>query len=323
VTDARERTSRSDADPASRVGGRFAAWVDWVLTTSPALRLAVAIGLLLFVAMLDAVTGAEISFSVFYLVPVAFAGGLVSRRAGWAVAVLSATVWGYLDIAMGHGYSAAWIPYWNSGVRLAFFLLVSELVGMLGTAQAHLRDLSGTDTLTGLANSRVFHKHTDRAIAQARRNGRPFTITYVDLDRFKRVNDELGHSEGDRLLRRSAAVMQESLRTTDLVARLGGDEFAILMPETGMDQAGESLLRVAAAVARDVEDHWVVGATFGAVTFIEPPDDVDSAVRLADDLMYQGKARGRGCILQSTWPESSRIVIEPAAPVAREEATVS
>lgn len=291
-----------DSLPSSGVAGRGSAWAAAVLSTPVWLRFLFAIALVGLVARLDAATGSEISFSVFYLVPVGFAAAFVSRRAGWAVAVLSAAVWGYLDVALGSRYSAAWIPFWNAGVRLAFFLLVNELIGMLGRVQSHLRELSRTDTLTGLANARVFEERAKQVIAAARRSGRPFTIVYVDLDRFKLVNDEYGHSEGDRLLRTFGTLIGEGLRTTDLVARLGGDEFAILMPETGLEEAGDSLRRVVGAIAGDLEDRWAVGATSGAMTFTEPPADVDSAVHEADTLMYRGKAEGRGCVLQATWP---------------------
>jgi len=283
---------------------KFSVWASKIIALPQSVRIMISFILLAFVGALDKGTGTEISFSVFYLLPAAFAGGFVSRRAGWLMAFASAAVWGFLDVTTGQGYSNAWIPYWNSGVRLGFFLIVNELIDMLQKAHAHTRKLSRTDTLTGLANARVFQEHTSRVIAQSRRDGQPFTITYIDLDRFKQVNDEFGHSEGDRLLQRIASLIGNGVRTTDFVARLGGDEFAILMPGTGMEQAQGALKRIAASITDHVEGHWKVGATFGVVTFREPPDDVDTAIRQADDLMYRGKAEGRGCILQATWPES-------------------
>jgi diguanylate cyclase (GGDEF)-like protein len=277
-----------------------------LLSVTLAMRFAVSLALIAIVATVDFFTGPEMSFSIFYLVPVAFAAALVSRRAGWIIACLGAVVWGALDVKAGRGYSSAWIPYWNSAVRLGFFLVASELVSRVQSANVRLRELSRTDALTGLVNARVFRDHTNRVIAQARRYGRPFTIIYVDLDRFKRVNDELGHAEGDQLLRTIAAVFEDGLRTTDVVSRLGGDEFGILMPDTGIEQAAESLKRLATDVSRDVDGRWTVGATFGAVTFVEAPDDADAAVLQADTLMYRGKAEGRGRILQATWPDSAR-----------------
>lgn len=269
------------------------------------MRLAVAIALVALVAVLDWATGSEISFSIFYLLPVAFAGILLARRAGTFVAILSAAVWGYLEITTGHPYSAVWIPYWNSAVRLGFFVIVNELIAVARLAQMREQLLSRTDAVTGVSNARLFEEHAIRVLAQSRRSGRPFTITYVDLDRFKQVNDEWGHSEGDRVLRTVATIIAGSARATDIVARLGGDEFGILMPDTGMEQARASLARIADTLKAGMQEHWKVGATFGAVTFTTPPDDVDSAVRVADTLMYEGKTAGRGRIVQATWPEQA------------------
>jgi len=253
--------------------------------------------------VLDTATGSEISFSIFYLVPVSFAGAFISRRAGVVFAVLSAVTWGYLEVWTGRGYSAAWIPYWNSAVRLGFFLLVNELIERLRRAHARQRALAREDSLTGIANARVFEECAHRTIGQSRRSGRPFSIAYVDLDRFKQVNDRYGHSEGDELLRAVAQLIEGGVRSTDVVARLGGDEFGILMPDTEVRQARVALDRVAAAIADGAGGRWTVATTIGAVTFTEPPEDVDRAVREADALMYRGKAEGRGRVLQATWPE--------------------
>jgi len=268
------------------------------------------VALLVGVGALDAATGKEISFSIFYLAPVSFAGAVISRRAGAALAALSAATWGYLDVTTGPAYSAAWIPYWNSAVRLGFFLLVNELIERLRRAHASERALARTDALTGIANARVFGERADWIIALVRRNGRPFTVAYIDLDRFKRVNDEFGHQEGDKLLRRIAILIADAVRSTDLVARLGGDEFGILMPDTEEVQARVTLERIAAAIAENVTDRWAVEASVGAVTFTEAPEDIGHAVRQADDLMYRAKAEGGGRILQATWPEPEGSVSE-------------
>jgi diguanylate cyclase (GGDEF)-like protein len=288
------------------LGGRIeemlARWARRIASAPASARYVLAVLGVGNVALLDHLTGAEISFSVFYLLPVSFAAWFISRRAGWTVAVVSAGVWGYLDIATGHGYAAAWIPYWNSAVRFGFFVLVTELINRLRAAHFRERALSRTDSLTGIANARVFEEYAGRTIAQSRRSHDPFSITYVDLDFFKLVNDEFGHSEGDKVLRAVAGVIADNVRETDIVARLGGDEFAILMPETRADEAHVTLERVAAALSDEIRERWAVGATFGTVTFVSPPPDVDSAVRQADALMYQGKEAGRGRIVEATWP---------------------
>jgi diguanylate cyclase (GGDEF)-like protein len=278
-------------------------WVERADRLPPALLLCVAIALVAVLGVLDVATGPETAFSIFYLIPVAVAGGLLSRSSGALVSLLAAAVWGYVEITTGRPYSAAWIAYYNAGVRLGFFLIVSELIHEARVAHLREQALSRIDPVTGLANTRVFEEYVNRAIVECRRYGRQFTIAYVDLDGFKQVNDRFGHSEGDEALRTVAAAIRDSLRATETVARFGGDEFGILMPETGLEQARASLGRVDAAVSRAATGRWGMGATLGAVTFTEPPDDADSAVRQADALMYRGKAAGRGRVLHATWPE--------------------
>lgn len=264
-------------------------------------RIAASLLLLGLVALLDFVTGEELSFSVFYLLPVVFAGTFISRNAGRLAALAGAATWGYFEVA-ARVYSAAWIPVWNTGVRLVFFLTITELISLVLAAHERERALSRKDSLTGIANGRVFSERVGQEIATSKRDGHPFTIAYADLDHFKQVNDSHGHSEGDRLLRAVAETISHDLRSVDLVARLGGDEFGLLLTGTGADGAHTMLLRVAESLRREAGERWGVGATFGAVTFAEAPADVDSAVRLADDLMYRGKSLERGSISQMSWP---------------------
>jgi diguanylate cyclase (GGDEF)-like protein len=288
--------------PKLRIPTVGSGWVERAGKLPPALLLGAAIALVAVVGVLDAASGPETALSIFYLIPVAVAGGLLSRSSGALVSLLAAGVSGYVEIMAGRPYSAAWIAYYDTGVRLGFFLIVNELIHEAHVAHLREQALSRIDPITGLANARVFEEYVNRAIVECRRNGRQFTIVYVDLDRFKQVNDRFGHSEGDEALRTVAAAMRDSLRATETVARLGGDEFGILMPDTGLEQARASLGRVAAAVSRASTSRWGLGATLGAVTFTEPPDDVDGAVRQADALMYRGKAAGRGRVLQAAWP---------------------
>jgi len=276
-------------------------------------RLALALSLVALVALLDVATGAEISFSIIYLAPVAFAGWFMSRRDGAVVAVLGAFVWGYLEVTTGRAYSADWIPVWNTSVRLGFFLLVNELLERLRRAHVREQQLSRQDSLTGIANARVFEERAREVIARSRRTGSPTTLVYLDLDHFKRVNDEMGHSEGDRVLKAVASSLERSVRETDMVVRLGGDEFAVLMPDTDQPAARVALDRALDAIEREVGSRWPVGATFGAVTFVEPPTSVDCAVRAADGLMYEGKAAGRGQTLYSLWPSDDAPTCEELA----------
>ncbi len=284
-----------------RLGSRFSA----IASMPISVRWALAIALMAVVGLLDLVTGPELSVSVFYLVPVLFADAILSRNGGRALAVMSATTWGALEVLGGSQYSAGWILVWNSGVRLVFFLLINELTDANRVAHAHDRVLARTDALTGLANGRTFLERVELAIAGTRRHGRPFTIAYLDVDRFKQVNDRFGHAAGDRLLRAVAETMEAATRETDLAARVGGDEFGILLVDTSADEARSLLDRLAARVSTSLvtalgEDSGAA-ATLGAVTFLEAPDSVVTAIHEADSLMYLGKQAGGAQIRQETW----------------------
>jgi len=260
------------------------------------------VGILAFV---DYITGSEISFSVFYLAPVLYVAWFAGRSSGAAIAVISAATWGLVDVAAGASYSSAIIPVWNSVMRLCFFLITLWLLGQMQQANAEVRILAQTDSLTGLANTRSFYEALSQEIMRLARYDRPFTLAYADLDWFKSVNDTHGHAAGDALLREIAAALKNSLRDSDLIARLGGDEFAILMPETAQDSATFALARAfeatTAIMLAKAGSLPGIGLTIGAVVFLSPPESLDAAVSAADKAMYEGKRAGKGTIKLLTY----------------------
>jgi diguanylate cyclase (GGDEF)-like protein len=164
------------------------------------------------------------------------------------------------------------------------------------------RTVALSDPLTGLANTRAFLDRLGDEIARGLRHGRVFTLVYLDLDRFKEVNDSLGHAEGDRVLTRIAAMMRETLRASDLPARLGGDEFGILLPETPFAQAERALGKLRDRVVEEMGNNdWPVTLSMGAVTFESTVETADDAVRIADGLMYAAKASGGDGIQHLLW----------------------
>ena len=154
--------------------------------------------------------------------------------------------------------------------------------------------LSRTDPLTSLLNSRAFYEEGDRLLALCRRKGRPITMAYLDLDNFKAVNDERGHQAGDDLLRRVAALLQASIRPSDLAARLGGDEFAVLLPEVGAPDAAVMLERLRSLLADTLgANQPSVSSSIGGVTFVTAPGSVEEMVHQADSRMYLAKTTGK------------------------------
>ena len=263
-------------------------------------RILVLVGCLLLVGALglvDWITGSEISFSIFYLVPVAIAGWLVGRWAGIGLSAVSAAVWAAADLAAGSRYSHPLIPVWNATMRGGFFLVTTFLLANLRRILAHERAHSRTDVLTGAGNWRSLSDIAEREIARVRREGTPLSVAYLDLDDFKRVNDSLGHSAGDDLLVLVADTLRRATRSLDFVARLGGDEFAAVLPGTDHDGATRLFERIQATL-RDAAAArgWPVHFSLGIVTYRTPPASVQDMVKTADDLMYHAKRDGKGTI---------------------------
>ncbi len=157
---------------------------------------------------------------------------------------------------------------------------------------ASLEALSFTDELTGLYNRRGFHEELRRVLAVSQRFGSTGVLAFIDLDRFKAINDGLGHQAGDAVLRHVAAMLNDNIRATDVVARLGGDEFAAALVHTSADSGH----RRAAALERLLNTsvvHWQdyeipVSASFGIKPF-GPDTTADTLLARADAAMYQNK----------------------------------
>ena len=153
------------------------------------------------------------------------------------------------------------------------------------------------DPLTGLANRALFRDRVSHALALARREGRPITVLFLDLDDFKKVNDSLGHAEGDRLLISAAERFLSCARAADTVARLGGDEFAILIEHVaGTDGRSGLLDRLTAAMAHPFTlsgNQIQVSASIG-VAAAAGDETADDLLRNADVAMYAAKRRGKG-----------------------------
>ena len=160
-------------------------------------------------------------------------------------------------------------------------------------AEARLRHMAEHDALTGLFNRRRFEQELDRHIAHGRRYGMDGALLLLDLDDFKRVNDDFGHRAGDRVLTAVAVVLNHRLRESDVVARFGGDEFAVLMPVGGADEAAELAGLLAEAICREVPSPaGPLYASVGIALFTESttPDEILSE---ADDAMYADKRAAR------------------------------
>jgi diguanylate cyclase (GGDEF)-like protein len=171
-----------------------------------------------------------------------------------------------------------------------------RLIAALGERSRALERESQEDALTGIANRRCFQQRLAAEIDVARTVRRPLTLAVADLDHFKIVNDRLGHSVGDEVLRRSAAVMRRLCRGTDLVARIGGEEFALILPDTIRDAAIDLCEHVRRAVESydwaAVHPHLRVTLSIGLWEW-DGRGDADSLLAAADTQLYEAKRLGR------------------------------
>lgn len=164
----------------------------------------------------------------------------------------------------------------------------------LNQALANEKQLALSDPLTGIANLRCLRDRIRQEIERCRRYQQAFALAYVDLDHFKAINDQKGHSEGDRVLLTVASVLSAQLRDVDVVARIGGDEFALLLSQTDLPTARIAMERCQSKLLTAMhENHWPVGFSIGVACFDQAPACVDQALRLADRLMYKVKQQGR------------------------------
>jgi diguanylate cyclase (GGDEF)-like protein len=164
-------------------------------------------------------------------------------------------------------------------------------------AEARIKYLATHDSLTGLPNRSMFNQLLSFSIANARRNQRQCAVLFIDLDRFKLINDSLGHGAGDRLLVEIAARANAVVRASDVVARLGGDEFVILLNEvTGAEQAMAVAHSLLTAISKpmDLSGHECrVTGSIGIAMFPENGADEQTLMKNADIAMYLAKAEGK------------------------------
>jgi diguanylate cyclase (GGDEF)-like protein len=166
--------------------------------------------------------------------------------------------------------------------------------------RAHLRETESRalhDDLTGLPNRLLFEDRTHHALAQSQRDGRGAVVMLIDLDRFKQINDTLGHGAGDALLREMARRLSSVLRDCDTVARLGGDEFAVVLSGVGMEGARESAVRTQQVLEEPFTSDGLllsVGASIGIALHPEHGTTPSELMKHADVAMYEAKRAASG-----------------------------
>ena len=201
---------------------------------------------------------------------------------------------------------------WRAGIGSALLVLLTTILGRMSwqLARARVREneahlnharrveyLAYHDGLTALPNRSLFNKLLSQAISVAKRFHRQLAVAFIDLDRFKQINDTLGHEAGDELLKEVANRLKACLRDSDTVARLGGDEFVVLLTELGDEQYAATVAqKIITAVARPFSllgQEFRVTASIGISTYPKDGPDEQTLTKNADIAMYQAKEDGK------------------------------
>jgi diguanylate cyclase (GGDEF)-like protein/PAS domain S-box-containing protein len=225
-----------------------------------------------------------------------------------------AAMWHQLS-AEGHWQGEIWnrrkdgelFPEWltisavrdQSGLATHFVGVFAD-ISSLKQAQARLDYQAHHDPLTGLPNRMLFESRLDNALNDARNDHSRGAVLFLDLDRFKHINDSLGHPVGDLLLKSIAQRLREQLRDVDTVARLGGDEFIVLLPGLHQPRDAERVATKLLACFNapfQADDHeFFISSSIGISLFPDDGNDVATLVKNADAAMYSSKAKGRNRI---------------------------
>jgi diguanylate cyclase len=202
---------------------------------------------------------------------------------------------------------------------------LSRLRLALETANQRLKRLVAVDALTGIANRRHFDRALDRELCRARREQLPLSLIFLDLDEFKRFNDNYGHTQGDEVLRRVALTLDETFRRGgDLVARYGGEEFAVVLPGVDARRAGLYAERLRRRVwrlaivnaASQVSDRITISAGVATVIPTAPgfiDATPDALLRAADQALYRAKCQGRNRVCMAAAASTDTSLVELAS----------
>ncbi len=196
-----------------------------------------------------------------------------------------------------HWASISGEPIFDAGGRFRGYRGVGREITGRKLNEERIQYLATHDGLTGLPNRAMFSQLLNLAIPSAGRYGRKFAVLFIDLDRFKVINDSLGHEAGDTLLRETATRLKKVLRASDIVARLGGDEFVVLLQEVkGAEQVAAAARKILSAVIKPMQilgQECRVTASIGVSMFPADAGDEQSLMRNADIAMYLAKEEGK------------------------------
>ncbi len=279
---------------------------DTALNQHPDLAVALTcLTLILAIATINYLVGFEFALSLLFLIPVGLVVWRINFRMGVIFSIISALVWYLTDVVFStHQHANAFAPHLNTVLRLALFLAAAKLTDQLKTLTDNEYRHANTDTLTGLLNKGGFTELAEKIIAQSLHHTRSTTFAYIDLDNFKKTNDELGHAIGDHILKSTGETFLKNARRTDPIGRLGEDAFVLILPKTHRAGAQIMLNRFRSRYDETMQkSNWPVTFSIGCITYDLPPENLEAVINSASALMQQAKQNGKNNTVFDYFPK--------------------
>ncbi len=228
---------------------------------------------------------------------------LLGRRAGWAITLTTMVglAWGNAHLARQYSPNAmatALLCLLYLGIFFHTYVgRTFSYFNRMRDYNARLQELASHDPLTQIFNARAYYAACEQHITHSQRSGQPYSVLFIDLDHFKRINDAQGHAAGDEVLRVVAKTLGERLRGSDVLGRIGGEEFSIFLPDTplqGALQLAENL-RLAVEQCQPCigSTRLTITASIGVATRSLDAQNMEVIQQHADQAMYQAKKAGR------------------------------
>jgi len=187
--------------------------------------------------------------------------------------------------------------YFNVFISLLLTLLITLIVVFyVKNIHSRLNKLADNDTLTGLPNRRFFNRRLEHALLLKKRNNTNLSVLFLDLDNFKKINDTKGHDVGDKVLKRVANILNNTIRETDFTSRWGGEEFIVLLLDSNINGAESNADKLCKTIAQDTQlgnlVHDDVTVSIG-VTEVRVDDDINAIFKRVDKALYKAKSEGK------------------------------
>jgi diguanylate cyclase (GGDEF)-like protein len=165
-----------------------------------------------------------------------------------------------------------------------------------------LREQTIRDSLTSLYNRRFLQDYLERELIRAKRERAPLALIMMDLDRFKQINDSVGHQAGDQVLEQMGALLKRHVRGSDIACRYGGEEFAVVLPKTTLESARRRSAEICSAIRREPDRLLGVTASLGVALCPAHATDAEALLRAADQALYEAKRAGRNQVRMFSGP---------------------